>query len=169
MAALAHVRAKEVISDTSKGEPCSKKPQGSKLERLRMSNLSLLAHNETKNEMTTPLIQVIDEGEVKVKPITNEERSQLLDDEAELPERFAEVGARALPDAYAIRDAYEARLQALEAALEPFVTSHIRIWYTQNDAGNPEITLVGTEPFEEGDSFHAAFRRLQRAANGDGQ
>lgn len=51
------------------------------------------------------------------KPITKEEREALFDEDSGLPERFALLGARALPDAKAICDAYEARLQQLEEAL----------------------------------------------------
>lgn len=60
-------------------------------------------------------------------PITESERWQLTDLECEIPHRFQIEGARALPDAYKIIEAYEAALttalsrnKELEEALEPF-------------------------------------------------
>ena len=51
----------------------------------------------------------------------------------------------------------------LRAALEPFAQARVRQWWKENEGGNPEITLVATKPFSDGDCFYDAYKRARTA------
>ena len=63
--------------------------------------------------------------------------------------------------------AANSRIELLVEALKPFAQARVRKWRKENEGGNPEITLVATKPFSDGDSFYDAYKRARAALNGD--
>lgn len=92
-----------------------------------------------------------------VKPITNEERD-LLSGDGLVPDRFL--------DLMSAIDAYEARLQQLEAALKPFV-EYIDTRAADLLPDNHQMTEGS--PLARRQINMADFRRAKRALKGDGE